>query len=377
MTIEERVRRMLVEAVASEPAPSGAPFERAVRRRRRRPLRAVAVAAALLLAVAVVLTGVRVLGTKPAPLPTVTPAVPSDWKTYQNDFYNLKLRYPPDWVVQTQGGVAIIPRRFAGPGITAAGSRPFIIGVALSAEYYLFVVQNGAQVTRGTQLDGRASIRFSSVQGRIHIVQYEIDMGRFCLSGNRDCGAKSATAAVEATSQATLDRYGKVAEQIVRTFQPLRPTTPSAGNPARPACRPEQWRPAFSSQSKTADEPPGGLVIAGDIRYLRGPACHLRTTVRLTVEQADGTPVTVPGTPSPFTVQTDLPEDNISSDLPRGASMWFWAWDNWCRQPLASAHLRVTADNGASTTRPLPPRSIQDRHFPCRPNAPWRVVPLP
>jgi DNA-directed RNA polymerase specialized sigma24 family protein len=78
--------------------------------------------------------------------------------------------------------------------------------------------------------------------------------------------------------------------------------------------------------------------------------CHLRTTLRLT---GDGV------------------------DVPRYATMWFWGWDNWCRQPLPDARVRVTADSGASTTRPLPPRSIQDARFPCHPNAPWKVAPLP
>jgi hypothetical protein len=180
------------------------------------------------------------------------------------------------------------------------------------------------------------------------------------------------------TSQALLDRYSQVAEQIVRTFQPARPTAASTGDRNRPACRPDQWRPVFSSENEVTLDGPGGWVISGDIRYLQGPACHLRTTLRLTVEQADGTPVAVPGTSSPFAVEADLPENGgVAGDVPRGATMWFWRWNNWCKQPQPTVRIRVTADSGATTTRPLPPRSIQDPRFPCHPNAPWRIVPLP
>src|SRR6266542_2939448 len=178
MTIEERVRRMLAEAVAAEPAPSGAPFDRAVRRRRRRSLRAAVVAVALLLAATVVVTGVHALTTKPGAVPTVPPAVPTGWKTFQNvGFYNLKFRYPIDW-------------------------------------------------------------------------------GQYCLSPGHDCGAKSINASIQATSQALLDRYSQVAEQIVRTFQPARPTAASNGDPHRPSSCPDQWRPGFSAEHKVSLDGP-------------------------------------------------------------------------------------------------------------------------
>jgi hypothetical protein len=90
------------------------------------------------------------------------------------------------------------------------------------------------------------------------------------------------TASILASSRALLDRYGPVAEQIVRTLRPATPTAPSTGDRNRPACRPEQWRPAFSSRNKAASDGPGGWVISGDIRFLQGPPCHLRTTLRLT-----------------------------------------------------------------------------------------------
>jgi hypothetical protein len=377
MTIEERVRRMLAEAVAVEPAPSGAPFERALRRRRWRPLRAVAVAVALLLVVAVVVTGVRFLGTSPGPVPT-GPVTPPGWKTFQSDVYNLQFRYPPDWVVQGRGGFTVAPRELTGPGSANPASGPFFIGVGLSPEYYLFVVQNGTRVTRGRLTDGRAFIRFPVTQGAARMIAYEIDWGQYCFASRRECGAKSIAASVQAASQAQLDRYGQVAEQILRTFRPARPTAASSGDRSRPACRPDPWRPVFSSQNAATLDGPGGWVMSGDIRFLGGPACHLRTTLRLTVERADGTPVAVPGTPSPFTVEADLPENGgVAGDVPRGATTWFWEWDNWCKPAQDIGRVRVTADSGTTTTRSLPPRSIQNPRFPCQPNASWKVVPLP
>ncbi len=35
---------------------------------------------------------------------------------------------------------------------------------------------------------------------------------------------------------------------------------------ARPACRPDQWRPVVSSKNKTTLDGPGGWVISGDVR---------------------------------------------------------------------------------------------------------------
>jgi hypothetical protein len=371
MTIEERVRQMLAEAVATEPAPTGAPLERAMRRRRRRPLRVAAVATVLVLCAAVALVGVRALVTRPAPLPSVPPAVPLDWKSFQSDGLNLKFRYPPDWVAQSKGNITVVPPRPAG-----SGTPPLTISVALSPEYYLFIVKNGTHVTRGTAPSGRAFIRFTDAHGATGTAVSMVDLGNFCLGNGQLCGAKTGTVSLTASSQALLDRYQRVAEQIAGTLEPARASAPSTGDPARPACRPDQWRPEFASELQSAADSPGGLVIWGDLRYLQGPACHLRTTVHLTVERADGTPVVVPGAPASFTVEADLPEGSVKIDLPRGATLWFFEWDNWCRQPLPGARVRLTA-GGGSATRALPPRSIQSRDFPCRPGAPWSIRALP
>jgi hypothetical protein len=378
MTIEERVRRMLTEAVAAEPAPIGAPFEQALRRRQRRPLRAAVVAMALALTAAGLVAGIRAVGIKPA-LP-VAPTVPPDWKTFQNPTDNVQFRYPPDWVVARESGLVIGPRELnpsSSKPATVGPAGPFAITVGPSLDYYLFVIQNGTQVTRGKLPGGRAFIRYTEVASGAPSIDYFIDWGRYCLGVGRNCGSHSVRATIQATNQTLLGRYGPVAERIVGTFTPLHATQASTGDPTRPACRQDQWRPEFASRSKLAFDRPQ-WVIGADVRFLRGPACHLRATLRLTVERTDGTAVAVPGTPSTLTVEADLPEDGAATgDVMRGATMRFWGWDNWCKQPLPQARVRVTTDSGASTTRSLPPRSIQDPRFPCQPNTPWKIVPLP
>jgi hypothetical protein len=127
MTIEERVRRVLAEAVAAEPAPSGAPFEQVIRRRRRRPVLAAVVVMALLLAVAVVVAGLGAVDTKPVP---VAPAVPPDWKTFQSSRYNLQFRYPPDWVVEQEGGMLVVPRELSPSSSKPSGSFAVVVGSA-------------------------------------------------------------------------------------------------------------------------------------------------------------------------------------------------------------------------------------------------------
>ncbi|HEX6676010.1 MAG TPA: hypothetical protein VF486_13385, partial [Actinomycetes bacterium] len=323
---------------------------------------------------AVVLAGVDATGTKPAP--PAAPVVSSDWKTFQDSTYNLQFRYPPDWVVKREGGFAVVPRELSSKPVWPYG--PFALGVYLSAGYYLFVIQNGAQVTQGRLPGGQAFVRYTETASGSRFAVYDVDWGRFCIGGGtRYCGSHSVTASIQGSNRALLDRYGPVAERIVRTLGPVYPTQASSGDPNRPACRQDQWRPVFASRSRLAFDRPR-WVIGANVQYLQGPACHLRTSLRLTVERADGTAVAVPGTPSALTVEADLPEDGgTPGDVMQTATMRFWGWDNWCRQPLPRARVRLTTDGGASTTRPLPSRSLQNPRFPCRPNVPWSIGPLP
>jgi hypothetical protein len=303
--------------------------------------------------------------------------VPPGWKTFQNSVYNLRFAYPPDWVVG-EDGLVVVPRELAGPGRSkASAAAPLAVTLGLSTDHYRFVIQNGTRVTPGRLAGGRAFIRWSEVSSGVRQTTYNIDWGRFCIGRGQYCGSHAVVAAILATNRALLDRYGATAERIIGTLAPIRPTQASTGDPSRPACRSDQWRPVFASRSKVAFDRPR-WVIAGDIQYLGGPACHLQVTLRLTVERADGTAIAVPGTPSQLTLAADLPEDGgPSRQIMRTATMWFWGWDNWCRQPLPQARVRVTADGGASTTRQLPPPSAQNPDIPCQPGASWTIAPLP
>jgi hypothetical protein len=165
MTIEDQTRRMLAEAVVVQPAPPGAPVEGTVRRHRRRRVVAAAAATAMLPAAAVAVAGIGACGTRPTlvPVAPAVPAVPPGWKTFQNRVYNLRFAYPPDWVVG-QDGLAVVPRDLFGPGHSKPSTAgPVAVTLALSTDHYLFVIQNGTQVTPGRLAGGRAFIRWSEV----------------------------------------------------------------------------------------------------------------------------------------------------------------------------------------------------------------------
>jgi hypothetical protein len=99
MSIEDRVRQLLVDAVANEPPLRGAPLDFVLRRRRRRPLVAGAVALTLLLAAVVALAAVP---PRQRPLPSTIST--KGWKTYTDPNGNLRFRYPPDWRLQLKEG---------------------------------------------------------------------------------------------------------------------------------------------------------------------------------------------------------------------------------------------------------------------------------
>ena len=76
MTIEDRVRRVLADAVAEEPPPRGAPLDYALGRRRSRPVLAGAVAVLVVLGLVVAVAAVRG-SDRPATGPTATTTVPA------------------------------------------------------------------------------------------------------------------------------------------------------------------------------------------------------------------------------------------------------------------------------------------------------------
>jgi hypothetical protein len=142
MTIEDRVRRLLADAVAEEPPPRGAPLQVAIRRRRRRPLLAGAVVLVLVLAAVAGLSAVR-----GRPLPATDPT--AGWTVYTDAARNLRIRYPPDWVLRERqpGWVRIAPPNLAA-GVLE-DQPPFAVGVRAPAAGYYLGEQTGVDLVKG------------------------------------------------------------------------------------------------------------------------------------------------------------------------------------------------------------------------------------
>jgi hypothetical protein len=367
MTIEDRVRRVLTEAVADEPPLRGAPLERALRRRR--PLLTGAVALTLVLAVVGVLVAVRGLGERPLPSTVST----KGWKTYTDTAGNLRLRYPPDWRLDLQEpvrlgrrGAILIPPELA----NRAGERPgFTVSVEAFPDFWIGEDWFGT-TSMGRLPGGQSYLRTASdptdtsgwgqppppdVADRPRHATWSIDWGRPCLTGDARCVPHSVRFTILAGDGQLWERYGKVAETIPTTVEQLRPTKPSVGDRGLPACRPDQWRLIWPEEYGSAHGRQT-TVIQGGVQHRQGPRCHLRLTVRMAVQDDRGRLLPVRGNPASTTVEGDLPLDGMQflhgSWVIGGALMWHFIWDEWCNRGLPKATLRVTADGGASLTVP-------------------------
>jgi hypothetical protein len=387
MTIEDRVKRLLAEAVADEPPLRGAPLEAALRRRAR-PVLVGAMAVLLVLGAVVALVTVRGRADRPpvGPAPTTSPtstSVSTDrWESYTDRTHNLRLRYPPDWVVRPrnqEGMVTLAPPEHARRAL--ATSPPFAVTVIAGGGYYLGEVpEPGA--TWGRLPGGQAFLRYGSGPARPWDVSYSIDWGRDCKGVEPyRCGPHSILFTIFAGSAALWDRYGAVAEAIVRSAKPVTDTRPSYGDRSLPACRSDQWRVIWPKEYGFAG--PQRFFLSGGVQYLGGPRCHLRARLELLIER-DGRPLPLPGNPSAKTVEGDLPEDGITKDggswvMRGGPLFWSFSWDEWCNKGLEGPTLRLSASNGqrlrigdpAPAATPSPAfRGCQDRGQPSR-LAPW------
>ena len=356
MTIEDRVRRVLDEAVADEPALRGAPLDHALRRRSQRPVVAGAVAMALVLAAVVALAVVRASGERPLPSTVST----KGWKTYTDVAGNLRFRYPPDWRVkayQVRGGgpryMTLVP-----PGIAVPEMPPAAFQVSWQAGASFWIGEDwiGGTTSLGRLPDGRPYLRTvgDPVPDRNRFASWSIDWGRPCLTGAARCRPHSVRFQVRAADGRLWDRYRAVAETIPTTVEQLRPTAPTVGDRGLPACRADQWRLVWVEEWGVTNGYQG-TVIQGGVRYQKGPRCHLRLTLRMAVEGEGGRALPVRGNPATTTVEGDLPVDGIrrlsGSWVIDGAMMWRFIWDEWCTRGLPQATLRVTA-GGATLTIP-------------------------
>ena len=367
MTIEDRVRRVLAEAAADEPPLRGAPLEAALRRRRRRPVLVGAVAVVLVLAAVAGLAAVRA---RQRPLPSVDPT--RDWTTWTDSSGNLRLRYPPGWVLREKGPGWV---RIAPPDQAAGVLRdqpPFAVGVRAPAPGYYLGEQSGVNLTRGRLAGGQAYVVVEGIAdpgppprgtattrdpaGLARYRTYTIDWGRPCTGGGARCGTRVVMAGVMAANRALWDRYRAVGETIVGAIAPVTALAPSSGDRSRPACRPDQWRlfhPGGWSYGDLAQR----YVLEGGVAFRGGPPCHLRLALRLEVLRPDGRRLPLPGNPSTTTVEGDLPEDRqlgggAVTPTPLG---WYWGWQEWCNRDMPQGRMRVSAETGATITVPGPP----------------------
>jgi hypothetical protein len=397
MTIEDRVRQLLADAVADEPPLRGAPLEAALRRRAR-PVLVGAVALLLVLAAVVALVAVRGRTDRPpvGPAPTSTIVSGDRWKTYTDAAHNLRLRYPPDWVVRRrnqEATVTLAPPEQARRML--ARWPPFAVTVSAGGGYYVGEAPEPG-MTWGRLPGGQAYLRFQSdpaqmvevpgmpkpapnVADRPRTTHYSIDWGRDCKGVKPDrCGPHGVFVTIHAGNAALWDRYGAVAEAIVRSAKPVTSTKPSYGDRRRPTCRPDQWRVIWPGEHGFAGAQ--RFFLSGGVQYLEGPPCHFRTRLELLIER-DGRRLPLQGNPSARMVEGDLPEDGITKDsgswvMRGGPLFWSWYWQEWCNKGLEGATLRLTAPNGQRLRiggprprlRPSSPDfpSCQDRGQPSR-----------
>jgi len=357
MTIEDRVRRVLDEAVADEPSLRGAPLDHVLRRRRRRPVMVGTVAMALVLAAVVAVAAVRGSGTRPLPSTVST----EGWRAYTDVAGNLRFRYPPDWRVkayQARSGRGPTYMTLVPPGIAVPAMPPAAFQVSWQAGASFWIGEDwiGGTTSRGRLPDGRPYLRTvgDPVTDRNRFASWSIDWGRPCLTGAARCRPHSVRFQVRAADGRLWDRYRAVAETIPTTVEQLRPTAPTVGDRGLPACRADQWRLVWVEEWGVTNGYQG-TVIQGGVRYRQGPRCHLRLTLRMAVEGEGGRALPVRGNPATTTVEGDLPVDGIrrlsGSWVIDGAMMWRFVWDEWCNRGLPQATLRVTAD-GATLAIP-------------------------
>jgi hypothetical protein len=245
MTIEERVRRVLAEAVADEPPLRGAPLDHALRRRSRRPVVAGAVAMVVVLAAVVALAVVR--GPDERLLPSTVPTVPTEgWRTYTDVAGNFRFRYPPNWRLHTGGGrggrgpVTLVP-----PGIAGAAKQPATFSVWVETAAWFWIGEDWQGTTSlGRLPGGQPYLRNVSdpADTGFRYASWMIDWGRPCLTGGARCVPHSVRIGIQAADGRLWDRHRAVAETIPTTLEQLRPAAPTAGDRGLPNCQPDQWR---------------------------------------------------------------------------------------------------------------------------------------
>jgi hypothetical protein len=407
--LDDRLQRLATEATRHVLAPDVEVIMRRGRRRRALagPVLAGTVALAVVLAAVVAVAAVRGRTDRPpvGPAPTTAPpstSIPADrWKTYTDAAHNLRLRYPPDWVVRRrhqEGMVTLAPAEQARRML--AYPPTFAVTVGAGGGYYIGEAPEPG-MTRGRLPGGEAYLRWESevdpsarpgvtastapsAAGRARVVGYSVDWGRDCKGVTPyRCGPHGVHVTIHANDPTLWNRYISVAEGIVHSASPVTPTRPSSGDRSLPACRPDQWRVVWPGEHGFSGAQ--RFFLSGGVQYLGGPRCHLRARLELRIER-DGRRLPLPGNPSARTVEGDLPEDGMTKDggswvMRGGPLFWSFSWDEWCNKGLEGPTLQLSAPNGqrlriggpdpATNASPSPAfRGCQDRGQPSR-LAPW------
>jgi hypothetical protein len=359
----------LAEEAAGGARPAGpvAARRRGARRRRRQAMGALVLVAGLV-------AGLVWVDRRPPP--TTNPT--KGWKTFTDPAANLQFRYPPGWALDRRPGGGdeawLVPPEDAG--------RPpdkvrYLVRVDVSQSFWIGELWTGPTTVRG-RLPGGQPYLLDGEEPQVAPGQpatsdqaygggtYSIDWGRYCTSGGgrRQCGPHRVRVSLWSSSRSAWNRYRAVADTIVGSVTQLRPTGPSVGDRGRPACRPDQWRLIWPEEHAFGNHQQR-FVHQGGVRYRKGPPCHLRLPLQLTLLDKAGRRLPVAGNPATTTVEGDLPEDQMprlqGSLVIDGPFMWRFAWEEWCNRGLPAATLRVTTESGATLISPGPRRSATKR----------------
>jgi hypothetical protein len=353
MSIEDRVRRVLADAAATEPPPRRAPLDSVRRRRRRRPVLAGAVAVVLVLAAVIGLAAVR-RPDRDRPLPSTVPT--DGWVTFTDTADNLRFRYPPDWrVEQPDAREAPGTYRLVPPELVGAPERQRNLVYLTSGRRFWVGEDWFGTTSLGRLPGGQAYLRADDTGDRYQRTTWSVDWGRPCLNDLQRCLPRSVRVDLSTADTWLWDRYHLVVATIVTTLAQPQPTAPSTGDVSLPACQPGQWQLVWPEEY-AGPRGEQGTAIQGGVQHLQGARCHLRTTVRLAVEDAAGRLLPVQGNPASMLLEMDLP----IGGLPRESGswvigvtpMWRFIWDEWCNRGLPRATLRVSADGVGSITVP-------------------------
>lgn len=339
MTIEDRVRRVLTEAVAAEPPPRGVPLERALRRRRRRPALAGAVAFALVLAAVVGLVAVRRQDRAiPPATPTLTTLPTAGWPEVTDEAGNFRFLYPPGWEARRIGGQWALTQRNIPR--TDQGVPEFEVRViAARSLWRSHGYWQGAATEVGRLPAGQAYVLAFHVPAQSGA--YRVDWGRTCRGPAKPGSCQPRSVQVEFrsyTGRPFWDRYRAEVQTVVGTLEKLRPTAPIGGDRSRPACRAEQWELAKPDVIGTTQDHPVVVVPVG-VRFRGGRPCHLQAPVSMAALQ-DGRLLEVRGNPAPATIELDLPEDALPRTYvghEEDRMLLTWVWNRPCQSPRPPA----------------------------------------